>query len=32
MFSFRFNNYGRFDGYDEEDISTGTFSAADYTL
>ena len=32
MFSFRFNNYGRFDGYDEEDISTGTFSAADYAL
>lgn len=32
MFSFRFNNYGRFDGYDEEDISTGTFSAADYAF
>ena len=32
MFSFQFNNYGRFDGYDEEEISTGTFSAADYAL
>lgn len=32
MFAFRFNNYGRFDGYDEEEISTGKFSAADYSL
>ena len=32
MFAFRFNNYGRFEGYDEEEISTGTFTAADYSL
>lgn len=32
MFAFRFNNYGRFDGYDEEEISTGKFSAADYSI
>ena len=32
MFAFHFNNYGRFDGYDEEEISTGKFSAADYAL
>lgn len=32
MFAFRFNNYGRFEGYDEEEISTGSFSAADYAL
>ena len=32
MFSFRFNNYGRFEGYDEEETPTGTFSAADYAL
>lgn len=32
MFSFHFNNYGRFEGYDEEDVSTGSFSAADYAL
>lgn len=32
VFAFRFNNYGRFEGYDEEEISTGTFSAADYAL
>ena len=32
MFAFRFNNFGRFDGYDEEEISTGKFSAADYSL
>ncbi len=32
MFSFQFNNYGRFDGYDEEEISTGKFSAADYAV
>ena len=32
MVSFRFNNYGRFDGYDEEERATGTFSAADYAL
>ena len=32
VFAFRFNNYGRFDGYDEEEISTGKFSAADYAF
>ena len=32
LFAFRFNNYGSFDGYDEEEISTGTFHAADYAL
>ena len=32
MFSFRFNNYGTFESYDEEDVSLGTFSAADYSL
>ena len=32
MFAFHFNNYGPFDGYDEEEISTGKFSAADYAL
>ncbi len=32
MFSFRFNNYGSFEGYDEEEIPTGSFSAADYSL
>ena len=32
IFAFRFNNYGRFDGYDEEEFSTGTFTAADYAL
>lgn len=31
-FAFRFNNYGRFQAYDEEDIPQGTFSAADYSL
>ena len=28
----RFHNYGRFDGYDEAETSTGKFFAADYTL
>lgn len=32
MFAFRFNNYGTFDGYDEEEMSTGRFAAADYAL
>lgn len=32
MFTFRFNNYGRFDGYDEEERATGKFSAADYAF
>lgn len=32
LFAFRFNNYGRFQGYDYEDMPTGTFSAADYSL
>lgn len=32
LFSFRFNNYGRFEGYDEEERSTGEFTAADYSL
>ena len=32
IFSFRFNNYGGFDAYDEEDIQQGTFSAADYAV
>ena len=29
MFAFRFNNYGSFEGYDEEEMPTGEFSAAD---
>lgn len=29
---FRFFNYGRFHGYDEEEVSTGDFFAADYVL
>ena len=32
MFAFRFNNYGSFEGYDEEEMPTGEFSAADYSL
>lgn len=32
LFAFRFNNYGSFAGYDEEEVSTGTFHAADYAL
>ena len=32
MFAFHFNNYGSFEGYDEEEMSTGEFSAADYSL
>lgn len=32
LFAFRFNNYGSFEGYDEEEISTGDFHAADYAL
>lgn len=32
MFAFRFNNYGTFDGYDEEEMPTGKFTAADYSL
>ena len=32
VFAFRFNNYGTFQGYDENDVSTGSFSAADYLL
>lgn len=32
MFAFRFNNYGTFDGYDEEEMPIGKVSAADYAL
>ena len=32
VFSFRWNNYGRFQGYDETETSQGEFSAADYAL
>ena len=32
MFSFRFNSYGSFDGYDEEEMPIGKTSAADYAL
>ena len=32
MFAFRFNNYGTFDGYDEEEMPLGETSAADYAL
>ena len=32
LFAFRFNNYGSFEGYDEEEISTGSFRAADYAV
>lgn len=32
LFGLRFNNFGRFDGYDENENPTGSFSAADYTL
>lgn len=28
----RFNSFGRFDGYDENEVATGTFSANDYAL
>ena len=31
-FDFHFVNYGRFQGYDEEDIYQGDFSAGDYAL
>jgi len=31
-FSFRFNNYGRFRAYDEQDMPQGEFSAADYAI
>ena len=32
MFSFRYNNYGTFDGYDEEEMPIGKISAADYAF
>lgn len=32
LFGFHFNSYGSFEGYDEEETSTGTFHAADYML
>ena len=32
MFAFRFNNYGTFDGYDEEEMPIGKITAADYAL
>lgn len=32
MFSFRFNNYGTFEGYDEEEMPIGDVSAADYAF
>ncbi len=31
-FAFQFLSYGKFDGYDENGISTGTFSAGDFAL
>lgn len=31
-FGLQFDSYGRFSGYDEADVPTGTFSAADYVL
>ena len=32
VFGLSFCSYGRFDGYSEEDVSTGSFSAADYVF
>lgn len=32
LFSFRYNNYGTFDGYDEEEMPIGKVSAADYSF
>lgn len=32
LFGFRFHNYGRFQGYDENDLSTGDFFAEEYAL
>ena len=32
VFAFRWNNYGRFQGYDETETPQGEFSAADYAL
>lgn len=32
LFGFHFNSYGDFEGYDEEETSTGSFHAADYML
>ena len=32
LFGFHFNSYGDFEGYDEEEASTGSFHAADYML
>lgn len=32
LFSLRFDSYGKFNGYTEEEVSTGTFSAADYVF
>ena len=32
MFAFRFNNYGSFEGYDEEEMPLGKITAADYAL
>lgn len=31
-FALQYDNFGSFDGYDEEDHATGSFSAADYVL
>jgi len=32
LFGLQVNSYGRFEGYDEAEVSTGTFTAADYAL
>ena len=32
MLGFHFNSYGRFEGYDEREVSTGTFYASDIAL
>lgn len=32
LFGFRFHNYGRFKGYDENDVFTGDFFAEDYMV
>lgn len=32
LFGVHFNSYGRFDGYDEEEVATGTFYACDVAL
>lgn len=32
IFSLRFNSFGRFEGYDENEISTSSFHAADYVF